>query len=173
MSRTAICLAAILAIAALASGQEVEKKEKPISALGWLVGGVWTADASKLGPGMQRIETRYHWSDNDAFLRFNTHFVSDKGTANTYDGNFFWNPDASTLSVWYMDAKNEITNAPVKINGDLMQMDFRASDPAGKTADIRVEVTRKTSDDYHWSLQEKQNEAWVELFSLEYLRKSE
>jgi hypothetical protein len=27
--------------------------------MAWLVGGVWTADAAKLGPGMQRIETRY------------------------------------------------------------------------------------------------------------------
>jgi hypothetical protein len=36
----------------------------PISALAWLVGGVWTADASKLGPGMERIETRYQWADN-------------------------------------------------------------------------------------------------------------
>ena len=55
----------------------------PIHSLSWLVGGVWTADATKLGPGMQRIETRYQWSDNNAYLRFTTHFVSDKGAAHT------------------------------------------------------------------------------------------
>ena len=64
----------------LAFAQEVKKstEPKPISALAWLVGGVWMADASKLGPGMQRIETRYSWSDNKAYVRFTTHFVFDK-----------------------------------------------------------------------------------------------
>ena len=52
---------------------------KPIAPLSWLVGGVWTADATKLGPGMLRIETRYQWADNNAYIRFNTHFVFDKG----------------------------------------------------------------------------------------------
>src|SRR5262249_754631 len=44
----------------LAAAQHVEEKKtdatKPISVLSWLVGGVWTADASKMAPGMQRIE---------------------------------------------------------------------------------------------------------------------
>ena len=31
---------------------------RAVDALGWVVGGVWTADASKFVPGMQRIETR-------------------------------------------------------------------------------------------------------------------
>jgi hypothetical protein len=43
----------------------VDAKAKPISDLSWLVGGVWTADASKMGAGMKRIETRYVWSDNN------------------------------------------------------------------------------------------------------------
>ena len=48
---------------------------KPISALSWLVGGIWTADATKLGPGMLRIETRYQWADNKAYSRLNTPLV--------------------------------------------------------------------------------------------------
>jgi hypothetical protein len=54
-----------------------QQEGSPIAALSWLVGGVWAADATKLGPGMQRMETRYQWSDN--VLRFTTHFVFDKG----------------------------------------------------------------------------------------------
>ena len=79
------------------------------AALGWLVGGVWTADTSKPGSGVQRIETRYQWADNGAYIRFNSHFVTDKETRNTYDGQFFWSPAESTLAMWYMDPANEIT----------------------------------------------------------------
>ena len=47
----------LVALVALATttlcGQEAAKKPRPIAALGWLVGGVWTADASKMAPGMQ------------------------------------------------------------------------------------------------------------------------
>lgn len=143
---------------------------KPVSALGWLVGGVWTADASKLGPGMQRIETRYQWSDNNAYIRFNTHFIFDKGTAKTYDGNFFWSPEQKSLAVWYMDSRNGITQGPVEIIGDVTKISFRGPDFEGKVADLQVFVTRKTNDDYRWSVQEKEGDTSKELATLEYLR---
>jgi hypothetical protein len=143
---------------------------KPVSALSWLVGGVWTADASKLGPGMQRIETRYQWSDNNAYIRFNTHFIFDKGTAKTYDGNFFWNPERKSLAVWYMDSRNGITQGPVEINGDVTKISFRGPDFEGKVADLQVFVARKTNDDYRWSVQEKEGDTWKEIAALEYLR---
>jgi hypothetical protein len=143
---------------------------KPISALGWLVGGVWTADATKLGPGMLRIETRYQWSDNNAFIRFNTHFVSEKGPAHTYDGNFFWNPAQKTLAVWYMDAHNGITEGPVQVEGNSTKIRFRGEDFEGQMADLRVVVNRKTNDDYTWTLQEMKEGEWQDLAALEYLR---
>lgn len=52
---------------------------KPTAPLEWLVGGVWTADAAKMAAGL-RIETRYTWSDNGAYIRFTTDFVSPQGT---------------------------------------------------------------------------------------------
>jgi hypothetical protein len=143
---------------------------KPISALSWLVGGVWTADASKLGPGMKSIETRYQWADNNAYIRFNTHFVFDKGASHTYDGNFFWNPTSKTLAVWYMDAENSITEGPVQVEGLSTKIRFRGQDFEGKMADMRVVVTRKNNDDYHWALQEMLAGEWKELAALEYLR---
>ncbi|MDP9146178.1 MAG: hypothetical protein M3N22_00840 [Acidobacteriota bacterium] len=143
---------------------------KPMDPLAWLIGGVWTADASKLGPGMLRIESRYQWSDNNAFIRFTTHFVSDKGAAHTYDGNFFWNPTQKTLAVWYMNSRNGITEGPVQMAGDTMQITFRGEDFEGKLAELRVMVTRKNNHEYHWALQEMQSGAWKELASLEYLR---
>jgi hypothetical protein len=143
---------------------------KPISALSWLVGGVWTADASKLGPGMLRIETRYQWADNNAFIRFNTHFVSDKGASRTYDGNFFWNPADKVLAVWYMDTTNNITQGPVQVEGKDTKIRFRGEDFEGKMADLRVVVTRKNNDDYQWLLQEMQDAKWKDIAQLEYLR---
>jgi len=164
-------LVALLWSAAV-SAETTEKKSNatPIHSLSWLVGGVWTADASKLGPGMQRIETRYQWSDNNAYLRFTTHFVFDKGAAHTYDGNLFWDPNAKSLAIWYMDAQNGITEGPMQIDGDNWRMTFRGQDFEGKMADLRVDVTRKNADKYHWSLQEKQGEQWKELAALDYLR---
>jgi hypothetical protein len=95
-----------------AGNREKNDAIKPISALSWLAGGVWTADASKLGPGMQRIETRYEWSDNRAYIRFNTHFVFDKGTAKTYDGQFFWDPAQKSLAMWYMALRTASPKGP-------------------------------------------------------------
>ena len=143
---------------------------KPIDALSWVIGGVWTADASKMGPGMQRIETRYQWSDNKAYIRFTTHFVFDKGTAKSYDGNFFWNPTQKSLALWYMDARNGITEGPVQVDGNQWTITFRGEDFLGKIADLRVLVARKTNDAYSWSVAEKNGDSWKELAALEYLR---
>lgn len=143
---------------------------KPIRVLSWLVGGVWTADASKLGPGMLRIETRYQWADNNAYIRFTTHFVSDRGAAHTYDGNFFWNPSDKTLAVWYMDSHNGITAGPVQVEGDSTKIRFRGENFQGQMADLRVVVTRKNNDDYLWTLQEMQGGTWQDLAELEYRR---
>jgi hypothetical protein len=118
--------------ATAATGAKPIETVKPISALSWLVGGVWTADASKLGPGMKSIETRYQWADNNAYIRFNTHFVFDKGASHTYDGNFFWNPTSKTLAVWYMDAENSITEGPVQVEGISTKIRFRGQDFEGK-----------------------------------------
>lgn len=169
-----IVLALLSAMATGAQAQNAAKNPpttaKPVAALSWLIGGVWTADASKLGGGMQRIETRYEWSDNNAYVRFNTHFVSDRGTLHNYDGNFFWDPIRATLAVWYMDSQNQITQSPVKITGDVMTMQFPSTDQQGKVAYFRVHVTRKTNDRYGWLLEEKQGQNWKQLLALEYLR---
>jgi len=150
--------------------QETKKETRPIDMLAWLNGGVWIADTSALGQGMKQIETRYNWSDNGAFLRFNTHFVMDKGTLKNYDGQFFWDRELNALEVWYMDASNNITKGPVKIDGNTMQIDFRAHDFEDKMANLRVTVLRRTSVHYTWQLQEQTDSGWKQLMQLEYMR---
>jgi hypothetical protein len=143
---------------------------KPMSPLSWLIGGVWTADASRIGPGMLRVETRYQWADNNAFIRFNTHFVSDKGADHTYDGQCFWDPNRKGFYMWYMDSQNSIVEGSVTVQGDVTTFTFRAPDFDGKMADLRALVTRKNNDDYNWTLQEMQGASWKDLATLEYLR---
>jgi hypothetical protein len=173
MKRAWLCLAALVVAASLTLAQGLTKKAeapKPIAVLGWLVGGVWTAGPTELGPGLQRIETRYLWSETNTFLRFNTHFVADKGTVRTYDGNLFWNPAQKTLAMWYMNGDNEIIEGPMQVEGDDWNMTFSTSDGGGKMADYRVDITRKTNDHYHWSLQQKEGDVWKEILALEFLR---
>src|SRR5208282_2760792 len=146
------------------------KQARPIDSLAWVVGGVWTADATAFGSGMRKIETRYAWSDNSAYVRFNTHFVLDKGTFKNYDGQFFWNPESKTLEMWYMDARNSITAGPVKIADDTTEMTFHGTDFEDKPADLRVRVIHKTADDYTWQLEEETPTGWKQLAKLEYLR---
>jgi hypothetical protein len=167
----------IMSSALWGQGTEKEKEKKtdfakPIDALSWLVGGVWTADTTRMGQGMQRIETRYQWSDNNSFLRFNTHFVFDKGTARTYDGNLFWSPAQNSLAIWYMDASNEIIEGSMQVQGPNWTVNFRGPDFEGKMADLQAEITRKSPDLYHWVVREKQADAWKEMMALDYHRVS-
>jgi len=143
---------------------------KPIDDLAWLIGGVWTAYASKMGGGMQRIETRYEWSDNHTFVRFNTHFVTDKATVHRYDGQFFWDPQDATLKMWYMDAHNEITQGSITVKGEVFDFDFHGTNFAGKLAELKVQLNRKSNDRYLWQLSEKAPAGWQQLASLEYVR---
>lgn len=169
-TRIGFLLAVLACASATLKAQEKPAPAKPIGSLSWLAGGVWKADASKLGPGMKAIETRYQWSDNDAFIRFTTHFVMEKGTVRNYDGNFFWNPERSSIDFWYMDAANAITHGTVRLDGETMELTFRATDFEGKPADLRVDVVRVTNDHYSWRLEEKSGSDWKHLASLEYLR---
>ena len=99
--RNIVIVAVVLALAsaALAGQNGTPKPEapKPIAAIAWLVGGVWTADTSQMSP-------------------------------------------------------------------------FRAQDMQGKEADMRVQVLRKSNDDYTWTLEEKEGANWKQLLRLEYLR---
>lgn len=170
---TLVCVVLLFSLGAWGQQKSADPQAlKPISDLAWFVGGVWTADASKMGGGMQRIETRYEWSDNRAFVRFNTHFVSDTGTLRNYDGQFFWDPQQASLKMWYMNVRNDITEGTITIQGDVFTFSFRGTNFEGNPADLRVQVTRKTNDRYVWELREKGSEGWKPLASLEYVRSS-
>lgn len=172
MYRAAMLLGLVVAAAPTARSQSPAKTEssKPIATMAWLVGGVWTADASSMAPGLT-IETRYSWSDNSAYIRFTTHFLTDKGTHKGYDGNFFWDAAQSTLGMWYMDGGSAITQSPVVVNGPAMVMRWRGPDFEGKPADLRVTVTRRSDDAYSWVAEEAApGDQWKHLAALEYRR---
>jgi hypothetical protein len=165
-----ILLMMLLCSCALIAQPAPKASPTPIRSLEWLVGGVWTADISMMGNSMKTIETRYSWSDNGSFIRFNTHFVGEKSTAKTYDGNLFYDSNRKSLQIWYMDAANMIVEGPMKVEGNHWSVDFRGTDFEGKMADLHVEVTRKSNALYHWALSERDADKWKPLAALDYTR---
>src|SRR5947209_20601194 len=107
MKKVVFAITLLLLTSALFAQSPATKMPSPMHPVEWLVGGTWTTDMSKMGNGMKSIETRYTWSDNDTFLRFNTHFITDKGAIKRYDGNFFYDPSKKSLAFWYMDPENK------------------------------------------------------------------
>jgi len=168
MKRPVLALVAAFALLPLLGAAPA----KPIAPMLWLVGGTWTADASGLGPGMLRIATKYRLSTNGSFLRFTTAFISSTGAVPTYDGNFFYDPATSQFAMWYANAKGEITEGPVAVDGDITSVLFEAADPRdGKPGQMRVVLTRKNPDLYTWSLYDLTRDPLKPIFSLAYRRR--
>ena len=167
MKRASFALAVLLSFSLLGAAPA-----KPIAPMLWLVGGTWTADASGLGPGMLRIETAYRLSSNGSFVRFTTAFVSTKGSAPTYDGNFYYDSGTSQFAMWYADAEGRIVQGPVAVDGAITSLLFEADDPRdGKPGQMRVVMTRKRPDLFTWSLYDLTRDPAKPIFSLDYRRR--
>jgi hypothetical protein len=144
-----------------------------IEQLEWLVGGVWTADASKLPGGLTRIETRYD-SVAGVVIRFTTMFFDKQNkVVNSYAGNLYLDPNVNNLSIWYIDSQNSITQGQITTDGDDFTISFRApGDIVGEKqlVNFRCQITRHGSDDYTWSLSAQSPTKWAKIFNLEYVR---
>jgi hypothetical protein len=176
MKLMTIALGACVLAAPAVRGQQpsAPSPAKPIAPLAWLVGGVWMADGRTLAPTLARIETRYTWADNTAYVRFTTHFVTDQATIKNYDGSFYWDPSRTALAMWYMDAGGSITESPVAVEGNAIVMRWHGPDFDGKPADLRVTVTRTGPDAYTWLAEESQPDAsWKQMATLVYRRRPE
>lgn len=165
MKKAVLWLILSLAISAVAQAPQ----QKPIAAMGWFVGGTWSAEASK----DVTIKTQYVWADNNAFVRFKTHFLTPKGEARRYDGQFYYDPEKKQITMWYMDAENNIYSGPVNVNGDTTTFDFRGENFEGKLSDLRVNLVKKSADGYHWQLLEMSGGSWKEMAGLDFKRSAE
>ncbi|HZW52769.1 MAG TPA: hypothetical protein VFF00_01980 [Candidatus Elarobacter sp.] len=177
------CAAAALVLAALliaAPARSAPPATMPLPAqlapFQWLAGGAWRADLSALPGGMKLIETRYDVAPNGV-IRFTTKFVKpDGGIANGYAGNLYFDAAAKRLTMWYIDARGEVTQAPVSVNGDVWSMTFTGDGAVvGRPgpASFRVDVARRANDAYTWSLFADAAGAWKPVFSLDYVRSAD
>jgi len=159
-----------LLVLALLGSSAGAQTPRPIDSLAWLVGGVWIADASKLGGGLQRIEVRYEWAPTKNFIRFATIFVSDQGPLVNYAGNIYsyGSGSSETLAMWYMDAKGAITQGNISGPGDRWSLTFDSA-AGGKTTTYRVDLVKKAANTYGWTVSSLDG-AWKPLFSLDYIR---
>lgn len=142
---------------------------RPIDRFSWLVGGIWEADASSLGNGMKQIATRYQWSPNKAYIEFSTTFTSTKGSVVNYSGSLFQSTQGSAASpayeMWYMDARNAITDGPVSPrSGDDWSLAF-----AQDSQNYRVDVMREARDRYRWMLYSQAGAEWSLVFALTFV----
>jgi hypothetical protein len=145
----------------------------PLAPFRWLAGGAWRADLSALPGGMKLIETRYDVAPNGV-IRFTSKFVTpDGGVANGYTGDLYFDAAAKRLTMWYVDARGEVTQGPVTLNGDVWSMTFSGDGAViGRPgpANFRVDVARRSNDAYHWSLFADAGGAWKPVFALDYVR---
>ena len=162
--------AVLLVLMAVASANPLHAANNTshVGALSWLVGGVWKADASKAGAST--AETRYTWSDNGDYIRFNMHFLKGNQVMRIYDGSFYWNPQTSSLEIWNMNGKNEVMEGPVKVDGKAIAATFLAKNSDEKMVEFRMTISRETNNRYLWSMEEKQPLGWKQLMALDCVR---
>jgi hypothetical protein len=163
-------LALTLALSGYASAQPTER---PIERFSWLVGGVWTADASTLGNDMQQIATRYQWAPNKTYISFFTTFTTKTTSFVNYSGNLYVqsdpaNPGQPVYTMWYTNAENEVTQGVVALeSGDNWSETF-----VSDRRQYRVDILREGKDSYRWILMSKSGAAWQRVISLEFVRGS-
>jgi hypothetical protein len=171
VSRLSARLAWVVALAMLCIG--ASGSTRPIDQLGWLVGGVWSADASSLGGGLERIDTRYEWTPNGSFIRLTTNFVTKGVATPRYAGDLFYDPSEGTLEVWYMDDSNSITHGPMKADGTKFTLSFSGpGDIVGVSGSVNydVEILRTSPDSYQWTLFADVSNQQKKVFGLVYRR---
>jgi hypothetical protein len=166
-----LTLLSVLLTGGQLGGQQKAASANPLNPLSWLVGGVWSAEATALGPGMLRIETRYRTSENRAFLRFTTHFISNSGNFKNYDGNLFYDPNLEILKIWYTDAAGAVTDGTIKVTGDHTRFSFSGLDFDDNPAELMVDMVRQFVDQYLWTLSEKIGGGSKQIARLTYVRK--
>lgn len=143
---------------------------RPIDRFSWLIGGTWTANASKLGKGMREISTRYQWSQNRTYVEFSTVFASETGAVVNYSGMIFNDPSTAATGggyrMWYTDAKGAITEGAVSPgSGDDWSLNFLSENKP-----YRVDILRQSADSYRWSLYSQSSSSWSPVFSLDFNR---
>jgi hypothetical protein len=149
----------------------------PIAQLQWLVGGTWVAQGANMPPDVSRISTQYRMAATGNFIQFTTQFINKAGKpSGNYAGNFYFDPSAKHLTVWYMDRDNAITQGPVTASPQGMTMTFTedgASMGAFGPVDFEVTVSKVSEHGYRWTLATRKGGSSVSykpLFSLEYSR---
>ncbi len=177
MTRTKV-LAAVLIVCALAAHARAARADTlPIGPLQWLVGGTWVAQGANMPPDVSRISTQYRMAASGNFIQFTTQFLNKDGKpSGNYAGNFYFDPSAKHLTVWYMDRDNTITQGPVAASPQGMTMTFTedgASMGASGPVDFQVTVAKVSENEYRWTLAARKGwnaNPYRPLFSLEYLR---
>jgi hypothetical protein len=178
MNPTRLLAAVFLTLALAATAGEARAQQMPISPLEWLVGGTWVAQGADMPPGTLRIETQYRWAATGNFIQFTTQFVGKDGKpSGNYAGNFYYDPAAKNLAMWYMDRNNAITQGSVGTSPMGMTITITEggeSMGASGPLDLEAVVTKTPGDTYRWTLAARKagsDAPYKPLFMIDYSRK--
>jgi hypothetical protein len=174
--KSILAVALVACVLAIHTGN-ARAETLPIAPLQWLVGGTWVAQGANMPRDVSRIETQYRISATGNFIQFTTQFLDKNGKpSGNYAGNFYFDPTAKQLAMWYMDRENAITQGPVTLSPRSMTMVFTedgASMGISGPVDFEVTVAKASDNAYRWTLAARKGgsaTAYKPLFSLDYVR---
>ncbi len=147
-------------------------KGNPLSALAWLVGGKWVAEAE--GPdGKPMIrESFFEWAANRRALRFWSIIKLHDGKAVPYvEGAYFWHPGKKSLWFWYVDP-GSYYEGEVLWDGKRLDHIYEGVNAKGEREKWRYWFERESEDRMPIKIFSHKDGVWSEIVSLTYERQN-
>jgi hypothetical protein len=159
-------------VAPARTGQTGAAAARPIEQLGWLAGGVWTAEEpSDQGPPLV-VHLVCHWSGTRNALLFQVTFLSEGRETPQYDGMYVWHPGKGRFVLWQVNRKGEVAEGELTVDGKEMDQTVRVAHLDGSAHFLKAHYTRIDDNAFRFKAQFRLSESapWQEALDLVYKR---
>jgi len=169
----------LLALPAASGGAEPSRSQQAATApehlldqLGWLVGGVWTAEEpSDQGPPLV-VHLACNWSGTRNALLFHVTFLSQGHETPQYDGMYVWHPGKQKFVLWQVNRKGEVAEGELTISGKEMDQTVHVAHLDGSEHFLKAHYTLIDDNAFRFKAQFRPSESapWQEALDLVYKR---